>query len=276
MARGRTLPRRRKKIVDRGASKVSVKQPHGLSVQLHIETIKNVFSEEVLLDMKPLTDLGRGLGTLIRNRVRFRGRSATGGQFSRYPKRKDRPKAGKRNDPHEYETLEPYWAPKHYPQGPESSQLSHKVRGGGSTPLKSKKHKGARAYPSRVEYQIAIAKNPKKKFTIMGDFWTGLKVRPVRPTYIRLAFFKSSFTNALRKKKLANRTKASQMNKHEKVSILQPNKKEMKWANEYVRLYITSSFLDSIGAQELRIKAFRAGARIEKRIKAFAKKFGGR
>ena len=109
----------------------------------------------------------------------------------------------------------------------------------------------------------------------MGDFWTGLKARPVRAGYVKLAFFKSSYRDALRKKKVANRTKAVGMNKHETVSILHPTQKEMKWANDYCRLYITSAFLNSQGAQELRIKAFRAAARIEKRIKAFAKKFGG-
>ncbi len=270
---------RRRKAVDIPGSRVSPRQAPGLAIQINIHKIKDVFTDEVLMDMKPITDLARALGTLIRNRVRYRGVSATGGQFSRYSGRSSRSDVKKYKSgsvrPHLYEQLNPFWAPGHYPQGPDGTMLSHPTRGGGSTPLKSKKHKGARAYPSRKEYQMAIASDPRKKFTIMGQFWTGLAVRPVRAGYVKLAFFKSSFTDALKKKKLANRTKAAQMNKHESVSILRPNRKEMEWANRYCRLYITSMFLNSQGAQELRIKTFRAAARLERRIKSWAKQLGG-
>ena len=268
--------KRRRKLVDISGRKINVKEPPGLGVTVHVETIKNVFRPEVLFEMKPLLDLARGMGTMIRRRVRNRGVSGHGGRFRPYQGRRDRktPAPGNRTKPHLYETLNPFWAPSHYPQGAESTQLSHPTRSGKDTPLITKKHKGARAYPSRKEYQQAIAGKPTKKFKIMGDFWTGLRVRPVRAGYVKLAFFKSSYTDRLKKKKLANRTKASGMNNGESVSILQPSKKEMRWANEYCRLYMTSAFLNSQGAQELRIKVLRSGARIEKTIKALAKRMG--
>jgi hypothetical protein len=274
----RSLPRRTRKIVDRASRRIKSKQPAGAIVSVNVDTIKNVFNEKVLLDMKPLIDLGKAMGLLTRNRVRFRGKTGKGRLFSPYPDMKDRKsplKSKIRNNPNEYELIEPYWVPGHYPQGSENFQVTHKTRGGDLKGLKSNRYKGARAYKSRSHYQQAIAGNKLKKFAIMGDFWRGLKVRPVKAGYVRVAFFKSSWSNSLKKRRVANRTKARQMNKFEKVSILQPNKKEMKWANEYCRLYITSAFLNSQGAQELRIKALRAEARIEKRIKAWAKRFGG-
>ena len=273
----RSLPRRRRKAVDVSSRRIKGKQPAGAIVSVNVDTIKNVFNEKVLLDMKPLIDLGKAMGLLVRNRVRFRGRTGKGRLFSAYPgaKRRKSPSDAKRKKPNEYELIEPYWVPGHYPQGSENFQVTHKTRSGDVKGLRSNRYKGARAYKSRSHYQQAIAGNKLKKFAIMGDFWRGLKVRPVKAGYIRVAFFKSSWSNTLKKRRVANRTKARQMNKFEKVSILQPNKKEMKWANEYCRLYITSAFLNSQGAQELRIKALRAEARIEKRIKAWAKRFGG-
>jgi len=259
-----------------GARKLRVKPPPGQLVSVHVETIKNVFRPEVLFDMKPILDLARGMGTMIRRRVRDRGVSGRGGRFSEYPGRKPRktPVPGNRKPSKLYMEIDPYWAPAHYPQGADRTQLSHPTREGKDAPLKTKKHPGARAYPSRKEYQQAIAGKPTKKFKIMGQFWEGLRVRPVRAGYVKLAFFKSSFTDRLKKKKLANRTKAVGMNKHETVSILQPSRKEMRWANRYCQLYVTSAFLNSQGAQELRIKALRSGARIEKVIKSLAKQMG--
>tara|TARA_R110000765_G_scaffold231815_2_gene335205 strand:- start:8291 stop:9127 length:837 start_codon:yes stop_codon:yes gene_type:complete len=275
----RSLPTRSRKVVDLGSKKLSVSQPSNAPISLHVETLKNVFNDKVLLDMKPLTDLAKAMGLLVRNRVRFKGKSGKGGKFSKYPGPKERkskaPGNRKGSDRNEYERMEPYWVPAHYPQGGEQFQITHKTRSGDLKPLRSNRKKGARAYKSRRHYQQAISGNVRKRFTIMGDFWRGLKVRPVKAGYVRVAFFKSSWSNSLKKRRVANRTKARQMNKFETVSILQPNKKEMKWANEYCRLYITSSFLNTQGAQELRIKALRAEARIEKRIKAWAKRFGG-
>jgi len=273
----RSLPQRKRKVVDVGGRKLSIATPAGAPVTVHVQTIKNVFNREVLLDMKPLVDLGKAMGLLMRNRVRFRGMSGKGNRFSKYPGARERksPSDAKRNKPNEYELIEPYWVPGHYPHGDKQFQVTHKTRSGELKGLRSNRKKGARAYKSRKHYQQAIAGETHKKFTIMGDFWRGLKVRPVKAGYIRVAFFKSSWSNSLKKRRVANRTKASQMNKFEKVSILQPNRKEMKWANEYCRLYITSSFLNTQGAQNLRIKALRAEARIEKRIKAWAKRFGG-
>ena len=274
----RTLPQYRKRPVDLAAKRMRIKDAPGVGVTVHVKTIKNVFLPEVLLDMKPLLDLARGMGTLIRRRVRDQGRSAVGA-FSPYPGRKKRKTAapGKRKNTHLYEQLDPYWAPSHYPQGANRTQLSHPTSAGKRVPLTSEKHPGARAYPSRLEYQIAIAKRPQKRFKIMGEFWTGLRVRPVRAGYVKVAFFGSSYKNHMRRKKLSNRKKASGMNKHERVSILQPNQKEMEWARRYCRLYVTSAFLNSQGAQELRIKVLRSGARIERTIQALAKrmKIGG-
>ena len=278
----RVLPSRKRKPIDiAGKRRVKIAEAPGLGVQVHLHTIKDVFTDQVVMDMKPILDLARALGTKIRQRVLFRGVNARGGRFSPYPTKKKRktPMPGKQWSGKKlplWMEIDPYWAPGHYPQGPSSAQLTTPTSGGGKTTLKSKKHPGARAYMSRRHYQVAIAGQPKKKFKIMGQFWKGLKVRPVRAGYVKLAFFKSSYKDALKKKKVANRTKAAGMNKHETISILHPSKSEMKWANEYVRLFMTSAFLNPQGAQELRIKAFKAAARIEKQVRSFSKRFGGR